>query len=88
MVAAFLEFLPRSVKEPLDLSGPVDTLFKNVCGENLGPIMQEILAMLIFLAIAAVLLLAGIGALFKASPQEKPPAGLQPPPADTRIRPS
>ena len=78
VLIAFREFLPRGIKEAFDLAEPAEKLFERVFGPN-GAFVQESWAMLLFLLLALVLLLAGVGKLFKIPPEEtKPP--------DTRIQ--
>lgn len=79
MLAAFKELLPEPIKEPLDLTDPMKNLFARMFGDN-GAVVQEVLALVLFLVLGGILLLAGIGKLFKIPPEENAPPPANPPP--------
>jgi putative OPT family oligopeptide transporter len=82
---AFMEFLPKTIKDKLDLTEFAEGLFKNLFGEAGAGAAAQAWALLLFLLLATVLLLAGIGAIFKAPPETPSPP--QPPSVpDTRIK--
>jgi hypothetical protein len=70
VLIAFLNFLPDNIKESLDLEKPVAAVFAKITG---GAVLQEGIALTIFLGLAAVVLMTGIGRLFRSPPGPPPP---------------
>ena len=60
VIIAFIEFLPRQIKDAFDLAEPTEKFFGRVFGAN-GAIVQETWAMLLFPAMAVAEFLAREG---------------------------
>jgi len=71
---AFMEFLPRFIKEHLELGDFAQSTFANLFGSD-ASFAQQGVALFLFLGLATVLLLAGTGKIFKIPPQETLPPG-------------
>ncbi len=84
VLIAFMEFLPDKIKRAIDFAEPMEKLFVTIFGKDHAGLVQQGWALLFFLPLVVVLLLAGVGKILKAPPEETAP----PPPAgpDTRIR--
>jgi putative OPT family oligopeptide transporter len=89
VLIAFLNFIP-AIQKAMDFAGPMDALFGGK--EDEPSAAQQIIALVVFSGLAAVLLLAGLGKIFQAPPEEEtppPPGGLPPTQdADYHIRPT
>jgi uncharacterized oligopeptide transporter (OPT) family protein len=86
VIIAFTEFLPDAIKKALDLGETMEHLFAGLFGKEIGAIVQQCWALVLFLALAGVLLFAGSGKIFRPPPEESSPPGPPTQGPDTRIQ--
>jgi hypothetical protein len=75
VLIAFMNFLPGHVKEALDFEKLMEGAYKGLQDPDLVSGVPQLLALVIFLGLAAVLLLTGAGKMFRSPPETAAPPG-------------
>lgn len=75
VVIAFTNFIPDAIRKHMDFGDRINAMFGGT--EDMPAPAQQVIALCLFGGLAGLLLLAGIGKMFKAPPEEETPPGVE-----------